>query len=72
MSLWKFSVDSGFSNMLYGKKRKSGNGRNQQIWYLSTILASRTKETLFKLHCNVDADNFDQYFEGCAINTQNA
>ena len=30
MSLWKFSVVSGFSNMLYGKKRKPGNAGNQQ------------------------------------------
>ena len=26
----KFSVDSAFSNMLYGKKRKPGNAGNQQ------------------------------------------
>ena len=26
----KFFVDSGFSNELYGKKRKPGNARNQQ------------------------------------------
>ena len=26
----KFSVDSAFLNLLYGKKRKSGNARNQQ------------------------------------------
>ena len=26
----KFSVDSGFSNMSYGKKRKPGSARNQQ------------------------------------------
>ena len=26
----KVSVDSGFSNELYGKKRKPGNTRNQQ------------------------------------------
>ena len=26
----KFSVDSVFSNMLYGKKRKPGNAANQQ------------------------------------------
>ena len=26
----KFSVDSGFSNELYGKKRKPGNAGNQQ------------------------------------------
>ena len=30
MCLWKFSVDSGFSNMLYSKKRKPGNAGNQQ------------------------------------------
>ena len=42
------------------------------IWYLCTILASRTRETPFKLHYNVDVDNFDQYFESCAINTHNA
>ena len=26
----RFSVDSAFSNMLYGKKRKPGNAGNQQ------------------------------------------
>ena len=26
----KFSVDSGFSNVFYGKKRKPGNAGNQQ------------------------------------------
>ena len=41
------------------------------IWCLCTILASRTKETPFKLNYNVDVDNFDQCFESCAINTQN-
>ena len=30
MSLWKFSVVSGFSSMLCGKKRKPGNAGNQQ------------------------------------------
>ena len=30
MTLWRFSVVSGFSNMLYGKKRKPGNAGNQQ------------------------------------------
>ena len=30
MSLQKFSVVSGFSNMLYSKKRKPGNAGNQQ------------------------------------------
>ena len=25
-----FSVDCGFPNVLYGKKRKSGNAKNQQ------------------------------------------
>ena len=29
MRLWKFSVVSSFSNMFYGKKRKSGNAGNQ-------------------------------------------
>ena len=42
------------------------------IWYLCKILASRTRETPFKLHYNVDIDNFDQYFDSCAINTHNA
>ena len=28
--LWKFSVVSGFLNMLYGKKRKPGNAESQQ------------------------------------------
>ena len=42
------------------------------IWYLCAILASRTRETLFKPHYNIDVDNFDQYFEICATNTQNA
>ena len=30
MSLCKFSVDSGFSNMLYGKKQKPRNAGNRQ------------------------------------------
>ena len=42
------------------------------IWYVCTILTSRTRETLFKLHYNVDVDNFDQYFESFAINTHSA
>ena len=41
------------------------------IWYLCTILASRTRATPFRLHYNVDVDNFDQCFESCAINIQN-
>ena len=44
---------------------------NLPIWYLCTSLASRTRETPFKLHYHVDLDNFDQYFKTCAINTQN-
>ena len=35
-------------------------------------MASRTRETPFKLHYNVDVENFDQYFESWAINTHNA
>ena len=42
------------------------------IWYLSTILASITRKTSFKLHYNADVDNFDQYFESCAINAHKA
>ena len=34
MSLWKFSVVSVFSNMLYGKKREPGNAGNQQKAFL--------------------------------------
>ena len=30
MSSWKFSVVSGFSNMLSGKKQKPGNAGNWQ------------------------------------------
>ena len=42
------------------------------IWCLSAILASRTTKTSFKLHCYVYVDNFEQYLESCALNTQNA
>ena len=36
MSLGKFSVVSGFSNMLYAKKRKLGNAGSQQKCRIST------------------------------------
>ena len=31
-----------------------------QIWYLSTILASKTTRTIFKFYCQVHLDNFGQ------------
>ena len=46
--------------------------RNWKRVQHGTILASGTKETLFNLHYNINVDNFDQYRESCATNTQNA
>ena len=42
------------------------------IWYLSTILASRTTKTTSKFERLVYVDNFEQHFESCVLITQNA
>ena len=49
MSLRKFSVVSGFSNMPYGKKRKPGNAGNQEKAFLMKIHRLSTVTTTRKL-----------------------
>ena len=48
MSLWKFSVVSGFSNILYGKKTKLGNAGNRQK-ALQSLLIFEIARKLLKL-----------------------
>ena len=42
------------------------------IWYLSTILASKTTKTTFKFDCQAYVDNYEQYLESCALDAENS
>ena len=42
------------------------------IWYLSTIMALITRKATFKQWQQMLIDNFEQHFESCALNAENA